>query len=368
MSIIDTLITDRTRDDAQRWAELAAKGWMGMSAVEQAEWSAGMKGAYNATDLNRVTAAMDYINEQLEGYGYVTGYQRILVHPGSLPEGYTELEYIQSSGTQYIDTGFAPDQDTRVVMDVEPLNAEITSAYFGARSESRQDSFILWQMSETQYRSDYGAHSTSKNMSTLGRKTMDKNKNICTIDGSSLVTTAQTFTCGYNMLLLCQNTNGTADTRKMTARLYSCRIYDNGTLARDFIPCENHTGAVGLYNTVNGAFYPNAGTDAFAAGPAVTPETLAPYTWYESDIPTAAQMEAYLANVEALRSVLDVLSTTPETPESMEALTWKKANDIEQILVDVQTVVTAMTRIFLRSGMAWAVSGGPGFYFVNGVD
>ena len=30
--------------------------------------------------------------------------------PSLLPSGYTELAYIQSSGTQYIDTGVKPDQ------------------------------------------------------------------------------------------------------------------------------------------------------------------------------------------------------------------------------------------------------------------
>ena len=353
MSIIDTLITDRTRDDAQRWAELAAKGWMGMSAVEQAEWNAGMKGAYNATDLNRVTAAMDYINEQLKGYGYVTGYQRILVHPGSLPEGYTELEYIQSSGTQYIDTGFAPDQDTRVVMDAEPLNAEITSAYFGARSESRQDSFILWQISETQYRSDYGAHSTSKNMSTLGRKTMDKNKNICTIDGSSLVTTAQTFTCGYNMLLLCQNTNGTADTRKMTARLYSCRIYDNGTLIRDFIPCENHTGAAGLYDMKNDVFYANAGSGVLGVGPEIHYKTVR-HTWEMTDKPTTEQMEVYLQNVANIRSALVLPPETPELPPDMKKLWWYEANNIERVLEIVDETMTKISAAWYYSGELYA--------------
>lgn len=70
MSIIDTLITDRTNADVQRWESLKSKGWSGMTDAEKAEWAAGMKGAYNYTDLNRVTEAMDYINEQLVGYGY----------------------------------------------------------------------------------------------------------------------------------------------------------------------------------------------------------------------------------------------------------------------------------------------------------
>ena len=87
--------------------------------------------------------------------------------------------------------------------------------------------------------------------------------------------------------------------------------------------------------------------------------------WKQSDVPTASQMASYLSNVEAIRSVLEVLPTTPETPESMEALTWVEANNIEQILVDVEKVITSMSQIFLRSGTAWANSGGPNFYFAN---
>ena len=96
MSIIDELITDRTQADVNRVRELALKGWANLTEGEKAEWNAGMKGAYNATDLNRVTQAMDYINAELEGYGYVTGYSKVTIpHEAvsALPDGYTELAY-----------------------------------------------------------------------------------------------------------------------------------------------------------------------------------------------------------------------------------------------------------------------------------
>jgi len=55
-------------------------------------------------------------------------------------------------------------------------------------------------------------------------------------------------------------------------KLYSCRFYDNGTLTRDFMPCYNkYTGAIGLYDKVNGVFYPNKGTGTFLKGPDVYP-------------------------------------------------------------------------------------------------
>lgn len=70
MSIIDTLITDRTQADVDRVLALSAKGWAGMSPEERAEWSAGLKGAYNASDLNRVREAMEYLAGVFGAYGY----------------------------------------------------------------------------------------------------------------------------------------------------------------------------------------------------------------------------------------------------------------------------------------------------------
>ena len=64
-TIIDTLITNRTQADAERVKELAAKGFAAMTADERAEWLAGMKGAYNASDLNRVGTALNYLAGRL---------------------------------------------------------------------------------------------------------------------------------------------------------------------------------------------------------------------------------------------------------------------------------------------------------------
>lgn len=64
-TIIVTLVTDRTQADVERVRELAAKGFAAMTAAEQAEWLAGMKGAYNAADLNRVGTALNYLAGRL---------------------------------------------------------------------------------------------------------------------------------------------------------------------------------------------------------------------------------------------------------------------------------------------------------------
>lgn len=70
MTIIDTLVTDRTQADETRVEQLAAKGWARMTTAEREEWLAGQKGAYNATDLNRVGEAIQYIAIRLMQHGY----------------------------------------------------------------------------------------------------------------------------------------------------------------------------------------------------------------------------------------------------------------------------------------------------------
>lgn len=64
-NIIDTLIFDRTQADVDRVAaqkmRILTQGWGSLTADEQAEWLAGMRGAYNASDLNRVGQAVDFI-------------------------------------------------------------------------------------------------------------------------------------------------------------------------------------------------------------------------------------------------------------------------------------------------------------------
>lgn len=375
MSIIDTLITDRTQADVNRALTLSAKGWAAMTAAEKEEFEAGMKGAYNATDLNRVNAAMEYLEARFKAMGYTGGYyQRVKVpHKQSgggsvLPEGYTQVEYIQSSGTQYIDTGFKPNQNSRATLKVNVLSSSPAAcAIFGARngsSSSGGGSFVLWGISGS-FRADYASTSYSFSVPSTGEHEADYNQNTVQIDSYTHAFTARTFQANPNLLLFAVNNNGEPDTRQVHAQLEYAKIYDNGTLIRDFVPCQDPTGNVGLYDLVGAQFYSNAGSGSFTAGPEVeapdTPdepgESLDPYTWYKEDVPPPETMSAYLANVQRLRDALGALPATPQVPDSMETSTIQEWNDIEAILIDVETVINALSAVFQRAGTPWAVAG-----------
>lgn len=68
--------------------------------------------------------------------------------------------------------------------------------------------------------------------------------------------------------------------------------------------------------------------------------------WAESDIPTESDLTAYLADVSAIRGVLDVPTEVPPVPGSMAELTYEEANDIERILLAVDDLITRMVNAY----------------------
>lgn len=173
------------------------------------------------------------------------------------------IDYIESSGTQYIDTGFKPNNNTRVIIDVQGRKSG-TYAVFGARQDNTVYSFTVWMMSSTQFRSDF--HSDQNNVSvssTLKRVVIDKNKNVCSFGNSSTTNTNATFQSPVNMLLFALNHDGEPDGRNLSGRLYSCQIYDNDALVRDYAPALDSDGVACLYDKVSEEYVYNAGTGTF---------------------------------------------------------------------------------------------------------
>lgn len=185
-----------------------------------------------------------------------------------LPDGYTELTYIQSSGTQYIDTGFKPNQDTRIVGDMQFLNntSGDPASLFGYRKSTSAQRYEFFQYNSLLY-SPYNTSAGSTISMTTNKISIDKNKGTTLVNGSALSTiTYANFQCSGNMYLFALNNNGSVANVNGNKRIYSCQIYDNGTLTRNFVPCKNPSGVVGMYDMVNNVFYQNSGTGTFTAG------------------------------------------------------------------------------------------------------
>ena len=194
--------------------------------------------------------------------------------------GYVPIEYLESTGTQWIDTGFKPNNNSgfhidyyadsslqpRVFMLAQNLNdtpygfgivlgrGSNTAVYNGRRSG---DSY--WHCND---------------LTGIGRYVINVDKTAASITDStgtqiSYTFPSDTFQFTQNLCLFTLNNEGTIIENTSSVRIYSCKIYDNNTLVRDFIPVLDPNGVPCMYDRVEDKFYYNAGTGDFIAGPVI---------------------------------------------------------------------------------------------------
>ncbi len=191
---------------------------------------------------------------------------------------YVRIEYLESTGTQWIDTGFKPNQDTRVIMTyLKQSGNDDIGWLFGSRNSIGVSSFgVFYDNAPAVIQTDYNDQRNNITNRIYNKKlTVDKNKNVTEIidfdTGDTLATNTsaeRTFSSNYNLYLSALNNGGSVSLYK-TKSIYSCKIYNNDTLVRDFIPVLDKNGTPCLYDKVEGKFYYNAGTGDFIAGPVI---------------------------------------------------------------------------------------------------
>lgn len=194
-----------------------------------------------------------------------SGYEWVY-NPSRLPAGYTEVEYIQNTGTSYFNTNFVPNQDTRVVMQYQMVTDSGAGRFWGAGAWNSANGIepnyeggylgISWlgNTSWTRYNNfptDYNKH------------TLDLNKNYLYLDetlvGSNTYTT-RTASDPIGVFTYIGSGRPSSSTywgqEHFKGKMYSFQIYDNGTLVRDLVPCiKDSDNTVGAYDIVNDVFY-----------------------------------------------------------------------------------------------------------------
>lgn len=194
-----------------------------------------------------------------------------------LPDGYAELEYIESTGTQYIDSGLKGNLDTAFEIKAQCGSAILDrTGIFGNRTLATSDNVGLCYSEATGLFTDFGTNVTrlaipfttdvfitynSKNYRKIGEET-----------STDQYTT--TFETPGNMRIFDMYTASGTAFNKFVGKVFYCKIWSAGTLVRHMIPAQrNSDSAVGMYDLVNDVFYTNAGTGSFIAGTPVQPTT-----------------------------------------------------------------------------------------------
>lgn len=173
----------------------------------------------------------------------------------NLPITYDELEWLQSSGTQYINTGVIYSSQTSAEVDFKFINhtanteQEILAAY-----ESSTDRMQCGIASANIFLDNGGFGYDS---SLLTDRVLAKGVG----KGNGTLP----------LFLFAQNETSSAPVHITgTKRVYSCKIKQNNNWVRYFVPAKRKSDNVlGMYDIINGTFYTNAGSGTFTGGPAV---------------------------------------------------------------------------------------------------
>ena len=184
-----------------------------------------------------------------------------------LPEGYTAVEYIQSSGTQYIDTGRKLTQDSDITIDfmiVDKLDSD--AGILGSRESAAKNNLALFkQRSDRLFVGDFSAYPKYRfqTYSSLNRTKIRMNKTgvwVNDILQKSWSGVANFETPTNGLIFDVGNNNWTG--KKAAMRLY---VYTDGSVQR-LVPCLDADGVPCLYDLIGKTAFYNQGSGSFTWG------------------------------------------------------------------------------------------------------
>lgn len=191
---------------------------------------------------------------------------------GSSP--YQRIEYLGSTGTQYIDTGIKASGNLAIKINlVDYFTSEHFGQWaFGGRNGYKDKCFGYYILNNGYGDTCFSYGNTEVFDLWYSRfpasSILEIGGGVLKIGDHTKSYSIQTFTSDYNLILFGLQYGGTA--LPMSAKIGNTYI-TNGTITRDFIPVR--IGQVGyMYDTVSGELFGNAGTGDFVLGPDVTDE------------------------------------------------------------------------------------------------
>ena len=184
-----------------------------------------------------------------------------------LPEGYTAVEYIQSSGTQYIDTGRKLTQDSDITIDFSIVGEIYRDAgIFGSRQSALKNNLTLFQnKNPIVFSGDFSEYQKHRfaAASSLERTKIQINKAgvwVNDILKKSWSDVADFETPTNGLIFDVGNNNWTNN--KAVMRLYS---YTDGDAQR-LVPCLDANGVPCLYDLIGKTALYNQGAGSFTWG------------------------------------------------------------------------------------------------------
>ena len=188
-------------------------------------------------------------------------------HSDGLPSNYTAVNYLQSSGTQYIDTGRKLTQESDITIDFQIVEKNVNTGIFGSRESAAKNNLAMFQNYAGSSVlvgdfSEYLKHRVTM-PKTFERVKIQMNKNgvwVNDILKKSWSDVADFETPTNGLIFDVGNNNWTGN--KAVMRLYS---YTDGDAQR-LIPCLDADGVPCLYDLIGKTVMYNQGSGSFTWG------------------------------------------------------------------------------------------------------
>jgi len=204
----------------------------------------------------------------------------------NLPAGYTELEYIQSNGGQYIDTGVVMTDTTgiKIVIDdtskASPqagtaayyIGTMLTGSYMGYFTRNNSAGWAAvwgWNGENVLGYNIQSTHSTVYINYKNDRRYVYNNGTRDYVGVSSLPTLRSG---GKSLTLFAIAGNLSYNS---AGKIYSVELTEGSEVVHKFVPAQNSSGVIGMYDIMDNnpatAFHTNAGSGTFTGGDPVNP-------------------------------------------------------------------------------------------------
>lgn len=197
-------------------------------------------------------------------------------HSEGLPSNYTPVNYLQSSGAQWIEMGVAPSQNTKAVLKIK-IN-EFTNkgaSLIGSRSGLNSDDQF------TTYLDDYGGTRFLFRMDGQTKAVVFDAVKIntfytITLSASEMKLELEDGTTVFSKTFSVSDFNSTVTMALFRSKgvsgayfqgkIYSCKHYNGDELIQNLVPCIDSSGVPCMYDLVEKKTFYNQGTGSFTWG------------------------------------------------------------------------------------------------------
>ncbi len=197
------------------------------------------------------------------------------------------VEYIQTDGYCWFDTGLYPSINTKIEVDIKtldrsslPSDQKSWGGIFGSQNEDDANSTfqIRNYLTSNKFSARVGNGNGVNNGPTYALNTrylLTLDMYYFSVDGTQYSTnTSSMETCNYTMFISAINNSETGSNwpnhRAVPNTFYGIKVWENNVLVGDFKPAVDNNNNVGFYDKVSQSFKANLGTGTPVAGPTLS--------------------------------------------------------------------------------------------------